>query len=257
MLQSAKDNIKNKFLSEGYCIFNVEDNELIKKINYDVENLLNDKKFKTNTKIYSYNESPRIVESYKYSLNCKALAKHPKIKAIIDYIFDDDAMPFSTINFLRSTQQPLHSDYMHFGTIPKLKLVGAWVALEDINPNSGPLQIVPGSHKWEIYNFLKNDKKPPSSLEEVKKNYTEYEEWVVREMNSKKINGTTPEMKKGDCILWDANLLHGSPECEDPTLSRKSQVTHWTFNSVDKHYNPSFSNIDKNIYQYRNLEYII
>ena len=56
MLQSAKDNIKNKFLSEGYCIFNVEDNELIEKINYDVEKLLNDKKFKTNTKIYSYND---------------------------------------------------------------------------------------------------------------------------------------------------------------------------------------------------------
>ncbi|MDA9955383.1 phytanoyl-CoA dioxygenase family protein [Gammaproteobacteria bacterium] len=48
-------------------------------------------------------------------------------------------------------------------------------------------------------------------------------------------------MKKGDCIIWDANLLHGSPDCQDNKILRRSQVTHWTFGGVKKHYNPVFS----------------
>jgi len=257
MEQSAKNKLITKFKEEGYCLFNINNNDLIKSINFDVENLLKSENFKTNTKIYSYNDSPRIVESYKYSENCKKLATYSLIKEIIKDCFDgDEPVPFSTINFLKSTQQPLHSDYAHFGTIPHLKLVGAWTALEDIHPDSGPLQVVPKSHKWKIYNFLEGENKAPTSLDEIKQNYENYEEWVRQQVKETNFKPITPVMKKGDCLLWDANMQHGSPECKDPSMSRKSQVTHWSFASVKKHYNPSFSNPDKGLYQYRELQYI-
>ena len=32
-------------------------------------------------------------------------------------------------------------------------IVGAWVALEDIDPNSGPLQVVPKSHKLNLFDY--------------------------------------------------------------------------------------------------------
>ena len=64
------------------------------------------------------------------------------------------------------------------GTIPKLKVVGSWIALQDIDMRSGPLQIVPGSHKMKIYNFFKNKKNLPTTLKDIKDNYTKYEKWV-------------------------------------------------------------------------------
>jgi ectoine hydroxylase-related dioxygenase (phytanoyl-CoA dioxygenase family) len=258
MQQFAKNNLIKKFKADGFCLFNINNDKLIDNINKDIDELLVSNKFKTNSKIYSYNESPRIVESYKHSKNCKELATYPLIKEIIKECFDgDEPIPFSTINFLKSTQQPLHSDYAHFGTFPHLKLVGSWTALEDIHPDSGPLQVVPGSHKWKIYNFLDGDKKAPTSLEQIKLNYENYEDWVRKEIKKTNSKPITPVMKKGDCLLWDANMQHGSPECKNPSMSRKSQATHWSFTSVEKHYNPSFSNPDKEVYQLRELQYII
>ena len=253
----SKNLLKEKkfFKKNGFLIFNVNNNNLIDKVNLDVNNLIKKKKYKTNTKIYSYNKSPRIVESYKFSLNCKKLAKLKIVYEKIKYLYNDTPMPFSTINFLKSTQQPLHSDYTHFGTVPKLKIVGSWIALQDIDMRSGPLQIVPGSHKMKIYNFFNNKKDIPTSLKQIKDNYTEYEKWVKKEIKTKKLKSITPKMFKGDCIIWSANLLHGSPKCLDNKISRKSQVTHWSFQSAKKHYNPSFSIPKKSFYQFREIKY--
>ncbi len=250
----SKKELKKYFWEQGYVIFNIKNEKLIDNVCKDVKKIIRSKKFKTNSKIYSYNSSPRIVESYKYSENCKKLSKLSKVKKLIDYIYDDKGVPFSTINFIKSTEQPLHSDYAHFGTLPENKIIGAWIALEDIDPNSGPLKIVPKSHKLKNYNFIKENKnKTPSSLREIKKNYEKYERYVRRIIKKKKLKVVTPKMKKGDCLLWESNMLHGSPNCKNNKLSRMSQVTHWTFRSVRKHYNPNFSDPRKNRYVERKV----
>jgi ectoine hydroxylase-related dioxygenase (phytanoyl-CoA dioxygenase family) len=249
---------KDFYKKNGYLIFNINDDLLINKVNSDIEKILKkEKRLKKNSKIFSYNESPRIVESYKKSINCKLLAKHPKIIEMLKLLYEEEPLAFSTINFLTSTQQPLHSDYAHFGTIPELLLVGTWIALEDIDPDAGPLQIVPGSHKWNVYRYSEqNNGKIPASLDEIKKQYTSYEQWVKKQIQKKKSNLIIPTMQKGDCIIWSANLLHGSPDCIKQGSSRKSQVTHWAFRSVVKHYNPIFSDLKNNIIVERKIEYI-
>tara|TARA_B100000787_G_scaffold144790_1_gene114736 strand:- start:1417 stop:2184 length:768 start_codon:yes stop_codon:yes gene_type:complete len=253
----SKNLIKEKtfYKKNGYLIFNINNDILIDKVNADVKKLIKNKKYKTNTKIYSYNKSPRIVESFKLSKNCKKLAKLKIIYEKIRFLYDDIPKPFSTINFLKSTQQPLHSDYTHFGTIPKLKIVGSWIALQNIDMRSGPLQVVPGSHKMKVYNFFDKKKNIPTSLHEIKKNYTKYEIWIKKEIKEKKLKSITPQMKKGDCILWAANLLHGSPKCLNNKISRKSQVTHWSFKSVRNHYTPNFSIPKKSFYKLRKVKY--
>lgn len=249
---------KNFYKNEGYLIFNINDDNLIDSVNKDVQNiLLNDKSLKKNTKIYSYNKSPRIIESYKKSENCKKLSKHPEVVKMIKSLYKKNPLAFSTINFLTSTQQPLHSDYSHFGTLPELMLVGSWIALEDIDPDSGPLQVVPKSHKLDIYRYENhNNGQLPTGLDEIKLQYNNYEDWVLKEIKENNLKSVTPKMTKGDCIIWSANLLHGSPDCKNPGLSRKSQVTHWTLDGVQKHYNPIFSNISENKIIERKVEYI-
>ena len=61
-------------------------------------------------------------------------------------MYESKPIAVSTINFKR-TEQPLHSDYMHFASKPDLYLAGCWIALEDINEKNGPLIVVPQSHK--------------------------------------------------------------------------------------------------------------
>jgi len=56
-------------------------------------------------------------------------------------------------------------------------------------------------------------------------------------------------------VIWDANLLHGSPKCDNVSLSRKSMATHWVSCEVKTSYVPIFSAPHKNIFKERALEF--
>jgi ectoine hydroxylase-related dioxygenase (phytanoyl-CoA dioxygenase family) len=246
-----------QFNDEGYVVFNLNDSKsLIDEINSDIQQLIENGEYKTNSKIYSYNNSPRIVESWRYSKAAKKLAFNEQILAFLSEFYQSVPQPFSTINFLRSTEQPLHSDYIHFGTIPHFRLAAAWVALEDINPASGPIQLVPGSHKMPAVCFSDLGLPAARSLGDVKRNYTMYEDYVRDELIRLNIEPISPPLVLGDVIIWSANLLHGSPDCVDNRLSRRSQVTHYHFSETEMFYNPSFSRIHEQKFVARNVELI-
>ena len=137
--------------------------------------------------------------------------------------------------------------------MPELMLAGVWVALEDIDPDAGPLSIVPGSHKSPI--ILPEDlgfSEPPKSTSEVKKNYTSYEEWVKRYIKENKLEISTPKLKEGQALIWAANMLHGAFSIKNKELTRYSQVTHYHFEDCEFLYNPNFSSRQK--YVYRDIE---
>lgn len=244
----------NFFKKNGYIIFNIKNDKLIDEVNNDVKNHIIKGDFKTNSQIYSYNEHPRIVESWKVLPSCKQLSLSEIVINWLQELYSSSPKAFSTINFLHSTQQPLHSDYVHFGTLPEGRLAGSWIALEDINPLSGPLQVVPGSHKLDYFNYDSVTDSIPKTLGEIKENYTLYEQWVLDLIEKEKLKTITPKLLKGDCIIWDANLLHGSPDCQNNKILRRSQVTHWTFSDVEKHYNPVFSQRKKGKFVERKVE---
>ncbi len=243
-----------KFSSYGYVIVDLNDgyvdfSQIIEDMNKI--NAGNDKKL--NPKIYHYNEYPRLIEGWRKSDSVKNLALHPKIMSLLKELYKSNAIAFSTINFTKGTEQPLHSDYFHFGSMPELMLAGVWVALENIDPDAGPLSIVPGSHKGPI--ILPEDlgfSEPPRSTAEVKKNYTAYEEWVKNHIIENDLEVSTPKLKKGEALIWAANMLHGAFSIKNKQLTRYSQVTHYHFEDCDFLYNPNFSS--RQNYIHRDIE---
>jgi ectoine hydroxylase-related dioxygenase (phytanoyl-CoA dioxygenase family) len=251
--------IKAMFVSSGYVILNLSgQDELIDEIVFDMNEIVRSGEYRTNSGIYSYNDSPRIVEAWRKSRAIHRLAFHPAIIEVTSRLYGSKPRPFSTINFLRSTQQPLHSDYVHFGTVPHYRLAAAWVALQDIDPDSGPLQVVPGSHHDPLFCYSDLGLKPARSLSEVKDLYSKYENFVISNLSKPEYphRAVTPPLSKGDVLIWDANLLHGSPVCKNNKLSRLSQVTHYHFDDVEIFYNPSFSQPKSKKFVRRNVEFI-
>lgn len=251
--------LSKEFDQNGFVIIPLIDaQELIDEVNLDIDAMIETGRFATNSKIYDYNGSPRIVESWKRSSAAKRLAFHPQILEFLTNFFDCKPKPFSTINFVRSTQQPLHSDYIHFGTIPHFKLAAAWVALEDIDPRSGPLQVVRGSHKLPALDYSDIGLQTATSLGEVKRHYSIYEDFIRATARYQLKNEIiTPSLKTGEVLIWAANLLHGSPLCEDNQLTRRSQVIHYHFEDTEIFYNPAFSNIHTQKLMKRNVEFIV
>lgn len=242
---------------KGYSIIDLKlSDTFINSINQDISNALNNGEIKKNPKIFQYNKFPRIVEAWKYSRNVAKLANNKKLKKILEFLYKSKALPFSTINFIAGTEQPFHSDYIHFGSIPHKYLVGAWVALEKTNKFNGPLRVVPASHKFPLIDYQDLNRKKPSSILELEKNYRVYEKYIKNLIKVKKLKFKELYLKKGQAILWAANLLHGGSKVKNKKLTRKSQVIHFHFKNSDTYYNPGFSEPKKGLYVDRKLDIV-
>ena len=248
------NNAMNMLREDGYCIIDLNLDDLIDIANQDVAKIVDEKSYKTNSAAYHYNDSPRIVECWKSSESIKKIATSKTIINFLREAYQSEPIPFSTINFLRGTEQPLHSDEFHFGSIPHRFLSGCWIALEDINADSGPLSVAAKSHKLPIFSFEMLNIKIPKSEKDFKIAYTMYEDWVKEQIQKNNLKIVTPILKKGQCLIWLSNLLHGSYEIKDRKLTRKSLVVHYHYEACQKIFYPSYSNLEKKRYIPRSLK---
>lgn len=167
----------------------------------------------------------RIQDAYRESDCVLRLARHPAVLSMLAELCGRRPIPFQTLNFPRGTEQNTHSDTIHFHSWPQRWMCGVWVALEDITESNGPLHYYPGSHRLPIV-----DANDASALDH---GYGHYEA-AIQELVT--IAGLKKERflpRKGDCLVWAANLLHGGEPILDPQSSRFSQVSHYYFEGCD------------------------
>lgn len=180
----------------------------------------------------------RVQDAWKMVDEARQLAVDNRATAALGQLFGRTALPFQTLNFPIGTSQLAHSDTIHFSTIPNGYMAGVWVALEDIDENNGPLVYYPGSHKLPYYGMHDFD------LEPGYHNYHIYEQRIQGLIDEHKLEPEYGVVKKGEAIIWHANLLHGGAPQRDMQRSRHSQVTHYYFEGC-KYYTPMESTADK------------
>ena len=188
------------FINNGYLIIkNVINDKFVSSLVADFNKIINSNEYKKNPKYFHYNSSPRIVEGWKQSNYIKKLCFQNEVVSFLNFVYGRKPVPISTINFLKGTEQPLHSDYIHFGSTPELYLAGAWYALEDVDENNGPLTICPKSNKLSTIDFTDLNLKIPKSTNELKANYTIYEHYLDEIIKEKKLKKKNTFKKRG-CI---------------------------------------------------------
>ncbi len=180
----------------------------------------------------------RIQDAWQFNEDVRAIAANQAVIDLLSKLYGRKALPFQTLNFPVGTQQEAHSDSVHFSSLPERFMCGVWLAMEDIGPDSGPLFYYPGSHKWPIMtNALIGRRGYGSDLASAQDPYGPAWE-ALRD-----VHGTQDEVflaRKGQALIWCANLLHGGSRQNDPTLTRWSQVTHYYFDDCI-YYTPAFS----------------
>lgn len=189
---------------------------------------------------YHYNESPRLFEGWKQSKNILQLSLNKKVMDILRLLYGREPIPFQTINFLRGTEQPLHSDTLHFHSSPAKWVTACWVALQDMNVNNGPLKFIPGSHKLPIYTFQDLNLPVPEYSKQFD-SYAIYEQFIQSLVDEYRMEYRHFLGKRGQAIIWAANLLHGGSKTLDKNSTRLSQVTHYYFEGCEHYYCPMFS----------------
>jgi hypothetical protein len=180
----------------------------------------------------------RVQDAWIYNEDIRAIASNAKVLELLGKLYGRRPFAFQTLNFPVGTQQHLHSDSIHFSCIPERFMCGVWLALEDVHPDAGPLTYLPGSHKWPILSNAAIGRRGSGAERSLAQAPFEAA-WKALVENS----GIQPETflaRKGQALIWAANLLHGGSVQHDPKRTRWSQVTHYYFNDCI-YYTPAYS----------------
>lgn len=202
--------ILNGFLSE----------EKIDAINAEVQRLL------TQHSVDFNYTGTKIMDAHRHSAVIDDLFKDDQLLNLLSFLLGRNALPFQTINFLEGSRQRAHADVMHMSTYPQGFLIAAWIALEDISADAGPLFYYPGSHQWPYVGNGELGLKKNSWLIEQQVN-ARYEEFLEQRIQEKGVQPQVFLAKKGDVLIWHANLLHGGMPVLNQALTRKSMVAHY------------------------------
>ena len=149
----------------------------------------------------------------------------------INLLLGEEAVAIQSLFFEYGSQQSLHRDPVVVPINAHGHMVAAWIALEDIHPDSGPLVYVPGSHCLPFFETRPGDYRFDARY----MGPDLVERGMAWEEEQRRRHGLEPKLftpRRGEVLLWHASLTHGGAMVRDERLTRKSFVIHFSSRST-------------------------
>lgn len=177
----------------------------------------------------------KLLFANRLSSDIRKITYDERLIRLLSFILDKAVIPFQTINFKQGSNQRAHSDSIHMTTYPLGYLIAVWIALEDTNMDNGPLFYYPGTHRLP-YLLNEDFNEGATSLRLGRKDYVDYEDRIESLLQEKQLEKEIFLAKKGDILIWHANLIHGGLPVRNIELTRKSMVIHYYAKEVIKYH---------------------
>ncbi len=177
----------------------------------------------------------KLLDFYVHSEVARRAAFAPPIRRFLRTIFERDVLLFQGLSFEHGSEQDVHQDPAYVVVGSPLELAAAWIALEDIQPGSGELVYYPGSHRLADTIFTSrarnyNRKRDGEAV------HGRYLAGLHERSRAMGLELVTFRPKRGDVLIWNADLAHGGAPVEDPVLTRRSFVCHYAPRDVEPYY---------------------
>ncbi len=232
-LTAAEVELVTRYHTYGYATLeNVVSDDLAERVKREAQGL-----FRPDIE-EGYASYYRVHDAWHTSPAVKDLALHGPIISALRLLYGREPVPFQTLNFLYGSQQANHSDAILFNSLPARFMCGVWVALEDVDLESGPLFYYPGSQRLKEYyvqDFHDPGKDPDDFFGQ------RYPGFVSELMATEGFQREQLRVKKGSALIWSSNLVHGGMPRLNKELTRWTQVTHYFFEDCI-YYVPLYSN---------------
>ncbi len=213
--------------SDGYVVLRgLFSKEEVAAINAEMDRLIHDK-------VVDFNFTGRkVMFAFHHSELLRKAVHDRRILDVMDFLLGKRVKVFQSINFLTGSEQAAHSDSIHMTTHPLGYMTAAWIALEEITPNNGPLEYHVGSHTLP---YLLNGSYDHGGNKFIigEDAYARYEEAVDKSIAEGHFEKREFHAQPGDVLFWHANLLHGGKKITGSgagvtgsAVSRKSMVIH-------------------------------
>lgn len=177
----------------------------------------------------------KVLDTYVHLPSALELSFAEPIVKFLTAVFEGGILAFQGLHFERGSTQAVHQDTAYVVLEKPMNLCATWVALEDVQPGSGELMYYPGSHRlpdWLYSGAYKHYNHERDKHEE----HMAHLKALVDRSQERGLKLETFLPKKGDALVWAADLAHGGSQIGDPALTRRSLVTHYTSASTLPYY---------------------
>lgn len=142
------------------------------------------------------------------------LLTHPQVRHLMQQLMGEPARLVHTMYFDGNQATWAHRDGDYFDASAAGRMIGLWIAAEDIHPDAGRFYVVPGSHR-------------SLTAEVSDPNGPRYKQQMADFVRGSAQGGVAPPMRQGDAILWHALTVHGSLPTADGRHTRRSFTGHY------------------------------
>jgi len=171
----------------------------------------------------------KVLDYHAVSATAREVQFAPAIRRFLGQLFERPPLAFQSLYFRWGTEQAMHQDTAYVVLRSPMELVGCWTALEDIAEGTGELQYYVGSHRIPEYRWLGRARAMPPEFEDDR----DFKRHVREESERMGLELRRFRPRKGDVLLWHADLVHGGSKRLRPGLTRQSLVSHFCPVDVD------------------------
>lgn len=191
----------------------------------------------------------RIVDPIVNAASAQLAAFVPEIRDFLAAVFDEEPLAFQSLFFERGSQQRIHQDTAYVVASEPVRIAAAWIALEDVQEGNGELVYYPGSHRFD--EFLFGTPEEPSKSWNIGRDgqpmHQEFLAGLDSQAAERGIDRASFLPKRGDVLLWHADLAHGGSKQTNEAATRRSIVVHYMPLSVE----PNYVNFTKHFKPYQ------
>lgn len=171
----------------------------------------------------AYDHPFKINNLYFFNPIVRDVVMDEKLGRVLRYLLDGDPVALTSLNFRKGSEQGLHLDTFYMPPALPHRMVAAWVALEDVTEENGPLTYVPGSNRIPPYFFDGHR----MTINHSEAEYREFGVYFSEKIEASQLRPTTFMAKKGDVLIWHSLLFHGGSPITKEGATRESLVAHY------------------------------
>lgn len=167
-----------------------------------------------------------------------ALGLYPPLLAVLESLIGEPMMLNLALTGWVSTERTWHQDdYLNPPHVANW-YAAVWMALDEIHPDSGPFEYVPGSHRWptlrrdKVLTFL-TEEEHNQRLVNGQDNWPKIAEKFVTPAVDQQVHESGLPIqsflgRKGDVLIWSGRLMHRGSMPRVPGMLRRSLITHYS-----------------------------
>lgn len=165
---------------------------------------------------------PRVLHPHQISEPALRYLLDPRLRDVLETLLGEEALAAQSMFYFKppgARGQALHQDNFYLRVEPGT-CVAAWIACDVIDGDNGGLEVVPGTHRMDLFcpetadpdlSFAREYVAPPPGLAVV-----------------------PVDMEPGDVLFFNGSLVHGSQPNRTADRFRRSLICHYAGRSAER-----------------------